>query len=150
MRINPLDTSNYFRGLLVLVSREKQINQKERTLLKKIGRILGFNQNFIDSAIDDLSNNKYVKTEVPLFSNCEVVELFLKDGIKLAFANDTLTIKQIEWLMAIAIRNRISKQWFFIELENYIENCSTEYNEEFELPKYFVPSYAEAVYVYQS
>jgi hypothetical protein len=148
MRINPLDTSNYFRGLLVLVSREKQINQRERTLLKKIGRFLGFNQDFIDSAIDDLINNKYVKTEAPLFSNCEVVELFLKDGIKLAFANDALTIKQIEWLMAIAIRNRISKQWFFIELENYIENCSTEYNEEFELPKHFVPSYAEAVYVY--
>jgi hypothetical protein len=148
MRIHPLDTSNYFRGLLVLVSREKQINQRERTLLKKMGRFLGFNQDFIDSAIDDFINNKYVKTEVPLFSNCAVVELFLKDGIKLAFANDTLTIKQIEWLMAIAITNKISKQWFFIELENYIENCSAEYNEEFELQKHFVPSYAEAVYVY--
>jgi hypothetical protein len=148
MRINPLDTSNYFRGLLVLVTREKQINQRERTLLKKMGRFLGFNQDFIDSAIDDFINNKYVKTEVPLFSNCEVVELFLKDGIKLAFANDTLTIKQIEWLMAIAITNKISKQWLFIELENYIENCSTEYDEEFELQKHFVPSYSEAVYVY--
>jgi hypothetical protein len=148
MRINPLDTSNYFRGLLVLVSREKQINQRERTLLKKIGRFLGFNQDFMDSAIDDLIKNKYVKTEAPLFSNCEVAELFLKDGIKLAFANDTLTIKQIEWLITIAIRNRISKQWFFIELENYIENCSTEYDEEFELPKHIVPSNAEAVYVY--
>jgi hypothetical protein len=148
MRINPLDTSNYFRGLLVLVSREKQINQREKILLKKIGRILGFNQDFIDSAIDDFLNNKYVKTEVPLFSSCAAAELFLKDGIKLAFANDTLTLKQVEWLMAIAIRNRISKQWLFIELENYLENFSSGYNEEFELPKHFVPSYAEAVYIY--
>ena len=148
MRINPLDTSNYFRGLLVLISREKQINQRQRTLLKKIGRFLGFNHDFIDSAINDLVNNKYVKTEVPLFSNCAVVELFLKDGIKLAFINDTLTLKQIEWLMAIAIRNRISKQWFFIELENYLDNFSSGYNEEFELPKHVVPSYAEVVYVH--
>jgi hypothetical protein len=148
MRINPLDTSNYFRGLLVLVTREKQITNKERTLLKKIGCFLGFNKAFIDSAIDDFINNKYANTEVPLFSNCEVAELFIKDGITLAFANNILSLRQIEWLVEIALTNKLSKQWFFIELENYLENFNSDLEEEFELQKHLVPSYAETAYAF--
>jgi hypothetical protein len=148
MPINSSDTSNYFKGMLILISRKKQITHKERTLLMDIAHLLGFNKAYIDSAIDDFMNNKNIKTEIPLFSNWEVAELFLKDGIKLAFTDKTLTVEQIEWLMAVAIKNTLSKQWFFIELENYLDNYEFNYNTEFELQKHMYRTYKKRAYAY--
>ena len=148
MTINPLDTSNYFRGLLILAGREKQITQNERSSLKKIGDLLGFNHTFIDTAINDFVNNKYVKAEIPQFSSTDIAELFLKDGIKLAFANDILKIQQIDWLMSFAIVNKLSKQWFFIELENYLDNHYSNQEVAFELQKYVVHTYKESALVH--
>ena len=148
MTINPLDCSNYFKGLLILVGRKKTITNNEKVLLKKIGELLGFNHSYIDSSMDDFTQNKFVVEEIPSFSNWEIAELFLKDGIKLAFANKMLTVKQIEWLMAVAIKNNLSKQWFFIELENYLDNYEFNYETEFELQKYIFKVYRERTYAY--
>ncbi len=148
MTINPLDTSNYFRGLLMLAGSEKQITQNEKSLLKKIGDLLGFNHTFTDAAINNFVNNKYANAEIPQFSNTDIAELFIKDGIRLAFTNDILKIQQIDWLMAFAIENKLSKQWFFIELENYLDNHNSNQEVDFELQKYVVPTYKESTFVH--
>lgn len=148
MTINPLDTSNYFKGLLILAGREKQITQDERSSLKKIGDLLGFNHAFIDAAINDFVNNKYIKSEIPQFSCTDIAELFLKDGIKLAFTNNILSVYQIDWLMTFAIENKLSKQWFFIELENYLDNHNSGQEIDFEVQKHMVHTYIEGAYYY--
>ena len=148
MTVNPLDTSNYFRGLLILACSEKPITNNEKISLKKIGSILGFNHSFVEASIDDFVNNKHIKPDVPQFSCTEIAELFLKDGIKLAFTNNILSVHQIDWLIAFAIENKLSKQWFFIELENYLDNHEGSQETDFEFPRYIVHTYGEASYTY--
>lgn len=148
MTINPLDTSNYFRGLLILAGREKHITENERTSLKKIGSILGFNHAFIEAAISDFINNEFIKAEVPQFSSFEIAESFLKDGIKLAFTNNILNVHQIDWLMEFAVENKLSKQWFFIELENYLDKHNSGWAVDFELQKYIVHTNGNSVYIH--
>ena len=148
MTINSLDTSNYFRGLLTLAGREKQITQNEKRSLKKIGSILGFNHYFIDAAINDFTNNKHIKADIPQFSCTEIAELFLKDGIRLAFTNNILSVQQIDWLMSFAVKNKLSRQWFFIELENYLDNHYSNQDVDFELQKYVVHTYKESTFVH--
>ena len=148
MTINPLDTSNYFRGLLMLAGSEKQITQDEKILLKKIGGVLGFNHSFMEVSINDFENNKHIKADTPRFSDPEIAELFLKDGIKLAFTNNILSVHQIDWLMTFAVENRLSKQWFFIELENYLDSHNSSREIEFELPKHVVQKYNESTFIH--
>ena len=148
MTINPLDTSNYFKGLLILAGREKHITENERTSLKKIGSILGFNNAFIEAAISDFINNEFIKAEVPQFSSFEIAESFLKDGIKLAFTNNILNVHQIDWLMEFAVENKLSKQWFFIELENYLDKYNSGREADFELQRYIVHTNENNAYVH--
>ena len=148
MTINPLDTSNYFKGLLILAGREKHITENERTSLKKIGSILGFNHAFIEAAISDFISNEFIKAEIPQFSSPEIAESFLKDGIKLAFTNNILNVHQIDWLMEFAVENKLSKQWFFIELENYLDKYNSGREVDFELQKYMMHTNRNNAYIH--
>ncbi len=122
MIINPLDRSSYFKGLLVLIGIDKNITKDESNLIKKIGNILGFDHEFVDNALLNFFDNKYIIGEPPLFSNCNLAEIFIKDGIKTVLVNNVLNLDQLNWLSVTALKNNISKQWLFIELENLIEN----------------------------
>jgi hypothetical protein len=136
MTINPLDRSNYFKGLLVLVGYEKNITENKKEMLKKVADILGFNHHFVDKAIEDFFENEFIIEEPPLFSNFYFAETFIKDGIKISLSDKILKLDQIEWLSAIASKNNLSRQWFFIELENFLENYGSGFNKNFEIQKY--------------
>ena len=137
MIINPYDRSNYFKGLLILVGKDKNITPNESLLIKKIGNILGFSHDFINQAINNFFENNYIIEEPPVFSNYHFAELFIKDGIKIAFVNKVLNLDQVEWLSATALKNNLSKQWFYIELENLLESYNSNDNANFEIQKYF-------------
>jgi hypothetical protein len=147
MFINPMDKSNYFRGLLVLIGKDKDISQNESDLIKKLGNILGFNHEFVNSAIKDILKNKYVIEEPPLFSSYNLAEIFLKDGIKAALVNSVLNLDQVKWLQATAVKNNLSIQWLFIELENHLEN-GTPPEKNFEIQKYLNHLYNDSSFVY--
>ena len=60
MTNNYLDRSNYVKGLLLLIGKDKRITDKERDFLHKIGKTLSFNKQFIENAINELLENKYL------------------------------------------------------------------------------------------
>ncbi len=145
---NALDRSNYFKGLLVLVGKDKDITQNESEIIKKIGNILGFNHDFVDTAIKNFFKNKYIIEEPPLFSNYNIAEIFLKDGIRVALINKVLNIDQIKWLTAAALKNKLSIQWLFIELENLLEDNNSGLETIFEIQKYLNHLYNDSSFVY--
>ncbi|MEJ2615329.1 MAG: hypothetical protein P8Z35_10240 [Ignavibacteriaceae bacterium] len=110
MIIDPIDKSNYFKGLLVLEGKDKEINRNERDLIKKIGNILGFNHDFVNKAIKNFFSNKYITGEPPVFSNYNFAEMFIMDGIRMALINNVINLDQIKWLETTAVKNNLSKQ----------------------------------------
>jgi hypothetical protein len=148
MIIDPIDKSNYFKGLLVLVGKDKEINRHESDLIKKIGNILGFNHDFVDKAIKNFFSNKYITEEPPVFSNSNFAEMFIMDGIRMALINNVINLDQIKWLATAAVKNNLSKQWLFIELESLLERNKSEFEFYFEIQKYLNHLYDDSSYVY--
>ncbi len=136
MTLNQIDRSNYFRGLLFLISIDgKEIN-KNKKLLYSLASVLGFNHYFIDQEIKDFIETNEVNITPPKFSNHILAEAFLKDGIKIAFIDKALHISELNWLVTFTQINQLSKQWFFLELENFLENYESNESIHFELQNY--------------
>jgi hypothetical protein len=148
MYIDPVDKSNYFKGLLVLVGKDKEINRNESDLIRKIGNILGFNHEFVDKSIKNFFRNKYIIEEPPVFSNYNFAEIFIKDGIRAALINKVINLDQIKWLETAAMKNHLSRQWLFIELESLLENKNREFEFYFEIQKYLNHMYDDSSFVY--
>ncbi len=148
MIINPIDKSNYFKGLLVLAGIDKNINRDESYLIKRIGHILGFNNEFVDCAINSFFDNKFIIEDPPQFSNYNLAEIFIKDGIKTVLVNNVLNLDQLNWLSVTALKNNISKQWLFIELENLIENYKPGSELILEIQEYFNHQHYDSPFAY--
>ena len=59
MKITVLDGSNYFKGLLLLIRKDRKITQAEIELMKRVGNTLGFEKTFCDNAISEILGNRY-------------------------------------------------------------------------------------------
>lgn len=123
MNLEILDRSNYFRGLLLLIGKDKKIESSERQILTKIGSALGFEKKFVSDAIRDLLVNKFIVNDPPVFTNQTVAMSFLIDGVKLALADEEMNKNELEFLESTAEKNGIQYQWF----SNTLENLKTEY-----------------------
>ncbi|MGD8781836.1 MAG: hypothetical protein PVH88_23100 [Ignavibacteria bacterium] len=119
MKLNVIDKSNYFKGLLLLVGKDKRISAEEKNWIKKVGKVLGFEKTFCEEAINNILYNKNIIDEPPAFSDKLFAQSFLKDGIKLAFADQEINKNEHIFLEQIAIKNNISPLWFRNELNNY-------------------------------
>ncbi len=119
MKLNVIDRSNYFKGLLLLVGKDKKISLEEKKWMKKVGEILGFEKTFCEEAINNVLFNKNIVDEPPAFSEKTFAQSFLKDGIKLAFADHDINNKEHVFLEQIAVKNNISPLWFRNELESF-------------------------------
>ena len=119
-----IDKSNYFKGLLLLIKKDNRINEDERELLKKIGKILGFEKKFYENAIREILNNNFITQDPPLFTDEKIAKCFIKDGIKLAKLDQVLHAKEIDWLERICFENNLNLDWFKNILnEPPDENC---------------------------
>jgi hypothetical protein len=141
MLINPRDRSNFFQGLLILLGKEKKLTQDESEMLMQIAKSLGFNSEYADNAIKDFLRNKFIIEDPPVFSDCNFAEIFIRDGMKLALADKILNFDQIDWLSKTALKNNLSKQWVFIELESLLDNYNTRAERHFDIQKYVDPLY---------
>ena len=110
-------------------------------MLKDIAKSLGFNYEFADKAIKNFLGKKFIKDEPPVFSDYNFAEIFIRDGMKIALSDKILNVDQIEWLSKTALKNNLSKQWVFIELESMLENFSSKTETYFEIQKYVGPIY---------
>ncbi|HOI29928.1 MAG TPA: hypothetical protein PLZ15_09255 [Melioribacteraceae bacterium] len=112
------DKSNYFKGLLILIGKDKNISENERRSLSELANILGFDRVFCDNAISELLENEYIIEDPPAFSNPDIARAFIIDGIKIAFSDHELHIFELNWLKSVADKNSLETQW-----------CIDKYNE---------------------
>jgi uncharacterized tellurite resistance protein B-like protein len=112
MKITVLDASNYFRGLLLLVRKDREISDSEMQLMKRIGKTLGFEREFFNNAIQDILENKYIVDAPPEFSTKELAIKFIKDGLTIAFSDDEFHSSEKEWLRSTAEKNGLELTWF--------------------------------------
>jgi len=112
MDINILDASNYFKGLLILIGKDKRVTESESMILKRIGKALGFEKEFCEKAIRDILINNYIEDTPPVFSTEELARKFILDGLTLAASDNELHTAEVEWLKSVIKTNRLDIQWF--------------------------------------
>jgi hypothetical protein len=137
MTNNYLDRSNYIKGLLLLIRKDKKITDEERDFLYNAAVTLSFNKKFIERAIDELFENEYLGDEPPVFSQKHYSEAFLKDAIKLAFVDNELSSEEFDWLQSIAVSNDLSNEWLRNELEHYLSGQESHRAEVLEIERIF-------------
>ncbi|MCX6167721.1 MAG: hypothetical protein NTX65_00135 [Ignavibacteriales bacterium] len=144
MILNPIDKSNYLRGLLILIKRDRTINEIEKERIKELSKVLGFNGRFVENAVNELLDNEYLTENPPKFTNHILAEAFIKDALKIAFIDNVLNIYKLNWLSSFAIDNDLSKQWLFMELEQFIDNADRHITDRFEIQNYLNSEFAAA------
>ncbi len=112
MKISVIDGSNYFKGLLLLVSKDRKLTETEIGMMRRIGRTLGFEKEFCETAIQDILENKYIVDAPPVFSTRDLAEKFISDGLVLAAADNEIHRAEEEWLRSVAERNGVEPLWF--------------------------------------
>ena len=137
MTNNYIDRSNYVKGLLLMIGKDKKITDEERDFLYVAAEILSFNKKFIESAVNELLENKYLGNEPPVFSQKQYAEAFLRDAIKLAFADNDLSSKEFDWLQSTAAANGLTNEWLKNELANYLSGKYSHESQELEIKKIF-------------
>jgi hypothetical protein len=120
MIITVADGSNYFKGLLLLIRKDRRITEMEIQTIKRIGKTLGFEREFCDNAIHDILENNYIVDAPPKFSTKEIAMKFIKDGLAIAFLNNELHPFEKEWLRSTAKINGVNLAWFRQECINTI------------------------------
>lgn len=117
MKISTQEGSEYFRGLLLLISKDRVITESEITLMKRVGRSLGFDKEFTQEAIDSILENTYITSDLPHFSSEDLSRRFIRDGLSIARSDNGIHRVEAEWLQAVAAHNGIDPEWFITEKE---------------------------------
>jgi hypothetical protein len=137
MTNNYLDRSNYVKGLLLLIVKDKKITDDERDFLHNIAEALSFDKKFIEGAINELFENKFLGDEPPLFSQKQYAEAFLRDAIQLALIDNDLSNAEFDWLQSIAASNNLSDAWLNNEIEYYLSGKYARGLRELHIEKIF-------------
>lgn len=135
MRLDLKDRSNYLKGMLILAKKKKNVGTTSEISIRHIIKILDFNKEVINGSIKAIMINKYL-TEDPLeFSNYNIAKSFLKNCIHIAFSDGSLNFNQVEWMVSAAKKNNLSKQWIFLEIEEYFQKYKLNPEMPFEIQK---------------
>ncbi len=105
------ERSKYYRGLLVVVAKDRFIDTRERELMLQIGELLDFDKRFCAAALDDLLKNPHVKGKPVVFSEVMLAECFLHDATRLALVDQDLHPKEMAWLKTVAQANGLTDEW---------------------------------------
>ena len=112
MNISVVDASNYFKGLLLLISKDRKVTESEIHLMKRIGKALGFEEEFCDQAIGGILENENIRDQPPKFSAKHLAMKFVQDGLVLAISDKEIHPAEEEWLRLVAELNGLDVQWF--------------------------------------
>jgi hypothetical protein len=118
MRITVLDGSNYYKGLLLLIRKDRKITESEIRLMKRIGKTLGFEREFCENAIQEILENRHIVDAPPEFSTKELAIKFIKDGLAIAVSDNEVHPSEEEWLRSTAEKNGLDLTWFRQESAN--------------------------------
>ena len=124
MNISVMDGSSYFKGLLLLIRKDGKVTEMERELMTRIGKNLGFESGFVENAIHEILDNRFITVTPPEFSTRELAEKFLRDGLTLAFSDRELHPGEEKWLLSVAKCNNIDLKWLGEEKEKIMTGPS--------------------------
>ncbi len=105
MDITVIQASEYFRGLLLLIRKDLKTTQPEIDLVKRIGKSLGFAEEFCVNAVSEILENPFIVEEPPLFSSKELAIKFLRDGVSIALADGEAHPREQQWLRSVSEKN---------------------------------------------
>lgn len=117
-----VDRSNYLRGILILIGIDKVISEEEREIILGIGKTLGFEKKFCETAISELLDNEYILQDVPKFSDIKLAESFIIDGLKVAVSDNELNPSELEFLKLTADANKLNNVWLSETIRDFFEN----------------------------
>lgn len=133
MQIPVQDRSNYLKGLFITAKLDKQLNQTEKDILKKISDKLGFANDFYEETIRGLLANKYLSEEPVKFSDKKIAESFINDAIKLACSDGVVTESETKWIKKTAEVNEIDIEEVENKIKMFIEKPSLIKSNDFAL-----------------
>ncbi len=116
MGITQVEKSNYYKGLLILIGKDRIIDSRERELMLEIGKILDFERRFCEAAIDDLLRNTHIADDPVTFTGREIAESFVRDAVGLALVDEELHPHELAWLKAVARANGLTDAWLEEEI----------------------------------
>lgn len=104
------DKSNYLKGLLILARKDDSLADPECDIIRAVAQKFGFSKDFYEDILKSLMTNKYIIDDPIIFSSKQVAELFLDDGMRLAFSDDVMHEKELQWLKLIAKANDVGDE----------------------------------------
>lgn len=121
MKLSLPDRSNYYRGLLVLIGRDRIIDPREREFMLQIGKMLDFEKRFCEATIDDLLVNPHLMKEPVVFSSPSVAECFFRDAVRLASVDGAVNMQELRWLRRVALSNNRTDRWLDTIIQEFWE-----------------------------
>ena len=137
MKASLIDRGKYYRGLLVLIGRDRIVDPKEHELMLQFGKLLDFDRRFCEAAIADLLDNEHINDEPIFFDDSAIAECFLRDALKLALLDNDIHSHELSWLKTVARKNNLPDAWLDEESRRLLEEKLTEASpESFEIHQY--------------
>lgn len=128
MKLTLQDRSLYFKGLLLLIRKDRSIADSERSLMMRIGKSLSFEKEFCETAIDDILKNEHITDTPPEFSDSNIAQYFILDALILACSDGTLHANEEEWLKSVCLKNGLSESWLADKKRNAAGHSIRDWN----------------------
>lgn len=122
MKLSYIDTSNYLRGLLVLIRKDKIVHKNEKQLMLEIGEKLGFKSEIYIKTVDEFLAKKNIDDTPPKFSSMKVSLRFIEEAISMAFIDNYFHLQEFSWLNDVAKVNKIPKEKVKEKIEKYMKD----------------------------
>jgi len=136
MRLSQEIKSQYYKGLLVLLRRDRIVHDLEKDLMLRFGDILGFEKGFCETAIDNLLSNANITRDPVFFSDDIVKECFFRDAVRLALVDGNLHPSELRWLRRVAHANGLTDPWLDAVIREAQEKFPKQENAPFEIQQY--------------
>jgi hypothetical protein len=136
MRLSQVEKSHYYKGLLVLLRRDRIVHAREKDLMLQIGEILGFDKRFCESTIDELLSNTNITRDPVFFSDEIIKECFFRDALRLALVDGNFHPSELRWLRKVAHFNGLTDRWLDALILEVQENNPAPDKAPFEIQQY--------------
>lgn len=112
MEILAQDKSSYLKGLLIIAKKDNALAESEESIIRQLAKRLGFSESFYEETLQNLLSNDYLSENPLKFSDEKLSHSFIKDGLMLAYSDNILDEREIDWLRQTADVNNINILWF--------------------------------------
>ena len=126
MSVTVQDKGKYLRGLLLLIKKDQRVVVNEKEWIFELSKVLGFDKEFIEGAIDDLPENDFLESAPPKFSTPDVAKAFIIDGLHLAYADHHFNPSELLWVNSVAQTNNVDILLGYDELQKIKKDVLTK------------------------